>query len=136
MWKITPVLLESRVASKQTQALLSLHSVIGNFHPHFVIRIFPSAFYHPHFSIRILSSAIRHPPPSGPHFTETPENDLDRKVMETGVTKDKFVSSRRLVRWGIARKRRKAFSLHFAHIFSLAVFRSAPQVCNFLPRRC
>ena len=32
------------------------------FHPHFVIRIFPSSFYHPHFSIRILSSAIRHPP--------------------------------------------------------------------------
>ena len=32
------------------------------FHPHFVIRSFPSAFYHPHFSIRILLSAIRHPP--------------------------------------------------------------------------
>ena len=34
------------------------------FHPHFVIRIFPSPFYHPHFS-------IRHPPPSGPYFKET-----------------------------------------------------------------
>ena len=31
------------------------------FHPHFVIRIFPSAFCHPHFSIRILSSAFYHP---------------------------------------------------------------------------
>ena len=48
------------------------------FHPHFIIRIFPSAFYHLHFSIRHLPSAIRHPPsairhppPTGPHFTET-----------------------------------------------------------------
>ena len=32
------------------------------FHPHFVIRIFPSAFCHPHFSIRISSSAFFYPP--------------------------------------------------------------------------
>ena len=31
------------------------------FHPHFVIRIFASAFYHPHFSIRVLSAAFFHP---------------------------------------------------------------------------
>ena len=40
------------------------------FHPHFVIRIFPSAFchphfpstfYHPHFSIRIVSPTFFHP---------------------------------------------------------------------------
>ena len=31
------------------------------FPPHFVTRIFSSAFYHPHFSIRSLSSAIFHP---------------------------------------------------------------------------
>ena len=30
-------------------------------HPHFVIRLFPSAFYHPHFSIRILSPVLFHP---------------------------------------------------------------------------
>ena len=72
-------------------AIFHPHFVIRIFpsafcHPHFIIRIFLSAFYHPHFSIRILSSAffyphfiirhppsaIRHPPPSGPHFTETP----------------------------------------------------------------
>ena len=39
------------------------------FHPYFVIRIFPSAFFYP-------PSAIRHPPPSGPHFTETPEKSF------------------------------------------------------------
>ena len=42
---------------------------LANFHPHFVIRIFPSAFFHPHFIIRSFSSpfyhphfSIRHPP--------------------------------------------------------------------------
>ena len=39
--------------------LSSLSSVsLAIFHPHFVIRIFLSAFYHPHFPIRILSSAF------------------------------------------------------------------------------
>ena len=34
------------------------------FHPHFVIRIFPSAFYHPHFSTSFYHPhfSIRHPP--------------------------------------------------------------------------
>ena len=41
---------------------LHLHSSLANFHPHFVIGIFPSAFYHPHFSIPILSSAFFYPP--------------------------------------------------------------------------
>ena len=70
------------------------------FHPHFVIRIFPSSFYHPHFSIRILSSAIflphfifriffyppsaiRHPPPSGPHFTETQRKTIQSPHCES-----------------------------------------------------
>ena len=77
------------------------------FHPHFVIRIIPSAFFYPH-PIRILSSAIRHPPsairhppsairhppsairhppsairhpPSGPHFTETPGKGVDSSTV-------------------------------------------------------
>ena len=44
--------------------------------------------------------------------------------------------------WGIAQKTpsekigEKCFlSSHFAHIFSLAVFRAAPQLSNFLPEK-
>lgn len=53
-----------------------------------------------------------------------------------------MVSSRRSVSWGIAQNTasekigEKCFlSTHFAHIFSLAVFRAAPQLSNFLPEK-
>ena len=44
-----------------------MHSVIGNFpsafyHPRFITRIFPSAFFYPPSAIRHPPSAIRHPP--------------------------------------------------------------------------
>ena len=61
------------------------------FHPHFVIRIFPSTFYHPHFSIRILSSAffyppsaIRHPPSAIRH----PPSAAIRSVLYRDPTRD------------------------------------------------
>ena len=53
-----------------------------------------------------------------------------------------MASSRRSASWGIAQKTasekiaEKCFlSSHFAHSFSLAVFRAAPHLSNFLPEK-
>ena len=43
------------------EAIIGMVS-LAIFHPHFTIRIFPSAFYHPHFSIRIFPSSFFYPP--------------------------------------------------------------------------
>ena len=81
--------------------------------------------------------------PNGKHpCYPRPENDLGRKITETWVTRNKLASSRRSASWRIARKTasekigEKCFlSSHFAHIFSLAVFRAEPQLSNFLPEK-
>ena len=67
------------------------------------------------------------------------ENDLGRKIIETCLTGKTLASSRRSVSLGIARKtacekvgENCFLSPHFAHTFSLAVFRAMPELTERL----